>query len=168
MKKRLMLGTLLLFASVTFTACGKDAALDTYKDDMTSFYETVHEKSDAIDMLDPTSDTAVSDLLSLLDEINTAFTQLGEMEVPKQFSSTESLADDAAIYMNEANELYHEAYANDSYDENTGEAAKENYERAMERISYIADIFHGEIPDGDNITVITEDENGEVTETPVE
>lgn len=167
-KMKLTLCALLLSAAFSLNGCGKDAALEAYKENMNAFYETIQEKSDAIDMIDTSSETAVDELLSLLDEINVAFTELGEMEVPKQFSSIESLADDAASYMTEANELYHEAYADGSYNDIKGDAAKENYDRAMKRVSYIADIFHGEIPDDANVTVITEDENGFSTEGTTE
>lgn len=156
MKKKSILSALLLSLALSVSGCGKDAELDAYKENMNGFYEALLEKSDAIDMIDPASDTAVDDLLSLLDDINTEFTNLGEMSVPKQFESIEPLADDAASYMDEANKLYHEAYADGGYDSNIGDAAKENYERAMKRISYIADIFRGEVPDDENVTVITE------------
>ncbi|MBO5291672.1 MAG: hypothetical protein J6B10_00600 [Lachnospiraceae bacterium] len=165
MKRKTTLCTLLLMLTLSMTGCGKDEQLETYKEDMTAFYEVIQEKSDAIDMIDTTSETAVDELLGYLDDINTEFTALGEMKVPKQFASIESLADDAASYMNEANRLYHEAYANGSYDDSVGEAARQNYERAMKRISYIADIFHGEIPDDANVTVITEGEDDAPAET---
>lgn len=161
MKQKLTLSALLLALALGSSACGKDAGLEAYKDNMNQFYEALAEKSDAIDMLDPTSETAVEDLLALLDDIKAEFTALGEMSVPKQFSSIESLADDAASYMDEANRLYHDAYADGGYDSSIGDAAKENYDRAMKRISYIADIFHGEVPDDENVTVITEEGEGE-------
>jgi len=164
MKKKLFFPALLLTCIFGVTGCGKDETLETYKEDMNAFYEAVQEKSDAIDMIDTSSETAVDELLGFLDDINQEFTALGEMTVPEQFASIEPLADDAASYMAEANRLYHEAYMDGFYDENTGEAAKQNYERAMKRISYIADIFRGEVPDDANVTVITEEEDAGMPE----
>lgn len=162
MNRKRWLSLFLLLLPLSVGGCGRDEALDAYKEEMNRFYEAVQENSDAIGAIDTTSDTAIEELLGYLDKMESEFTALGDLEVPKQFSAIEPLADDAASYMQEANQLYHEAFAEGYYDDVSGEAARQNYERAMKRVSYIADIFQGDVPDDENVTVIVEDEDGSV------
>lgn len=161
MRKRLLFTVLLIVLALLPTGCGKDQKLEAFKEELTAFSASVLEKSERIDNIDVNNSVeAVNEFLSLLDEINAEFTNLGNLEVPKQFENVEELADDAASYMNEATELYHKAFEADLFDEDVLEAANENYTRAKKRVSYIADILRGEIPDDANITIITE-ESGE-------
>ena len=117
--------------------------------------------------IDPASDTAVNQLLSQLDQIDMLFQQLAAIEVPDdfedQFGNIEELADEAADYMTEADSLYHEAYAEERLDESLLMAADENYSRAMKRVNYIAQLLQGQIPEGDNITVIEADDEPDWT-----
>lgn len=162
MRKRFLLPVLLMMTlALIQTGCGKDKKLETFKEDMNNFSAAVLEKGGQIDSIDVNSEDAVNEFLSLLDEINAEFTSLGNLEVPKQFENVEDLADDAASYMNEAVTLYHEAFESDVYDEDVELAARENYTRAMKRVSYIADILRGEIPEDANITIITEPDDEE-------
>ena len=117
--------------------------------------------------IDPASDTAVNQLLSQLDQIDMLFQQLAAIEVPDdfedQFGNIEELADEAADSMTEADSLYHEAYAEERLDESLLMAADENYSRAMKRVNYIAQLLQGQIPEGDNITVIEADDEPDWT-----
>jgi len=107
--------------------------------------------------IDPNSEDSVSELLDCLDELNVQFTILADIDVPKDFASIESLADEAGSYMTEAVSLYHEVFEASEYDEATADVAKQNYDRAMMRLSYISTLLQGELPEGDNI-IITEEE----------
>ena len=65
--------------------------------------------------------------------------------------------------MTEAGSLYHEAYEQASLDESLLMAAEENYSRAMKRVNYIAQLLQGQMPEGDNITVIESDDDPDWT-----
>ncbi len=110
-----------------------------------------------MDVIDTTSPDAAYSLLGCLDELEVQFAILSEMKVPSKFAGIESLADEASSYMTEAVSLYHEVFENTEYDVTTADIAKENYDRAMKRLSYISSLLQGKLPDDDNL-IITEEE----------
>lgn len=130
------------------TGCGKsNPEMDSYKANMDQFFENISYFNNAINGIDPDSESAVSELLSLLDSMEASFTQMAELPVPDVFTGVDELADDASSYMTEAVSLYHQALEGESVDEYVAEAAKENYDRANLRLQYIVSILHGDIPE---------------------
>ncbi len=174
MKHNLLLTLFLSIALLTLTGCGKEnKALNIYKEEMTNFCNDIKEQNDIINAIDPSSESATDDLLTALDTLNEKFTILSEMTVPEQFSSIESLADEAGSYMSDAVTMYHEAFEAEEFDPATLEAANENYERAIKRVQYIGDILMGNMPDGDDVTVTDENtgtsySEDSTTDTPTE
>lgn len=157
MKIKLLLLSALLLSALCLSGCGKDAALEEYKENMTTFTENVSDIKIRMEEIDTDSEDANTALLSCLDELQVQFTLLSEMEVPNSFSNIESLADEAAEYMTEAVSLYHEVFEATEYDAATADVAAQNYDRAMKRLSYISSLLQGELPDDENI-IITEEE----------
>lgn len=156
--------TIILFLTfvlltVCLTGCGKEKALEKYKADVETFITDISAINDNINSIDMSSETRVEDFLTYADELEEAFTWFAELEVPKQFSSVESLADDAGVYMSEAVSLYHQVFEADVLDPLLLDVASENYKRANKRISYIASILQGETPEDEGITVEYLDEN---------
>lgn len=138
---------LISFFTVFFlTGCGKDTELENYKANMNQFFENIRLIDSSINAIDPNSETAVSDLLSLLDSMNTSFEQMASLNVPSGFPGVEELADEASKYMAEAVSYYHQAYEGE-YNANLEDAARQNYERANVRFQYIVSILHGDIPE---------------------
>lgn len=162
------------FCLFLLSGCGSDPKLSAFYDQMDSFYQSLSITVNTLESVDPDSESAVDDMLAGLDEMSVLFGQLAEIEVPDKleahFGNVEELADQASDYMEEAGRLYHEAYADGGYDADIAQAAFENYTRAMKRVNYIAILLQGRIPEDDNITVITEDNepdwNGGETDTP--
>ncbi len=147
---------LLLTASLLLTACGKnneEEEISAYRENMTSCYETIAASASALDTIDPSANSAVTDMLAQLDQLNTAFQDMAALEVPEEYSSIETMADDAAFYMSEASRLYHEAFADGGYLPDVGADAKAQYKAAMSYLTYIGDILMGELPEGDDVTV---------------
>ncbi len=138
---------LLTFITAFFlTGCGKDAELENYKANMNQFFENIRVIDSSINALDPNSETAVSDLLSLLDSMNTSFEQMASLNVPDGFPGVDELADEASEYMSEAVSYYHQAYEGE-YNAAFEDAARQNYEYANIRFQYIVSILHGDIPE---------------------
>ncbi len=136
------------------TGCGSDPELEHYKENMNIFFENVATYDASINAIDPASEDAVTQLLTLLDNMSTSFSQMAELTVPQVFIGVEQLADEADEYMKEAVSLYHQAFEAEVFDENIEEAAQENYSRANLRLQYILSILHGDIPE----EIITYDE----------
>lgn len=158
MKSKLIIFSLLMIASLSLIGCGNDSTLNAYHDEMNSFYENMSTKNEAINGIDISSPTAVEDLLANLTEMDEAFLHLSELEVPEEFTSVTSLADEASEYMSQSLILYQEALNTSAYDAQKAAAAYETYTRAMKRVEYIGNILMGVVPEGENITVVY-DEN---------
>lgn len=155
-KKFRTTASFLLAVCLLFTACGRnkeEEKITAYRESMTACYETIASSASALDEINPSANSAVTDMLTQLDLINTAFQDMAALDVPEEYSSIESMADDAAYYMNEASRLYHEAFADGGYLPDIGSNAKSQYTAAMTYLSYIGDILMGEIPEGDDVTV---------------
>lgn len=152
--------TLILVLLCLFMAgCGKYKQLEEYRNHMAAFTSGVSDISAKMEQIDTTSDTAVNEVLACLDEMEAQFLILADIEVPKEFASVESLADEASEYMSEAVSLYHEIFSAQTISEDDGflAAAQENYDRAMKRISYISTLLQGELPQGDDVFVTEEE-----------
>ncbi len=131
---------------VSLTGCGSDAGIETYKANMNQFFENVEIYDASINAIDPNSETATSDLLTLLDSMNTTFAQMATLEVPEGFPGVEQLADEASLYMSDAVSCYHQAY-DDEYDAVMEDVAYQYYQQANLRFQYIVSILHGDIPE---------------------
>ena len=145
----------------TLTGCGKDTELENYKANMNQFFENIRIIDSSINAIDPDSETAVSDLLGLLDSMNTSFEQMASLNVPSGFPGVEELAAEASKYMSEAVSYYHQAYEGE-YDATLADVAYKNYERANVRFQYIVSIIHGDIPE--EIYTYEDDETDSETE----
>ena len=148
---------LLLLLLLCLTGCGKNAELEEYQTNMSTFISNVSDIKSRMDSIDTASPDAVYSLLGCLDELQVQFEILSEMNVPSKFAGIESLADEASSYMTEAVLLYHEIFEAAEYDEAAADIAEENYDRAMKRLSYISSLLQGKLPDDENL-IITEEE----------
>ena len=151
---------MLLFAIclLFLTGCGSggNQQLNTFHDDMDSFYDSLSTTVSVLESIDPQSETAVEEMLAQLDNMTVLFDSLASMEYPEPFESIQETAIEASEYINTASELYHEAYADGNYDDSLAEAAAENYTRAMKRINYVAILLQGRYPEDENVTILSE------------
>ena len=156
MKKKLL--TLLLTACFILgvTGCGENKELTKYKNEMDKFFGNVEVIHNRMNTIDYEKDSALDELFVCLNDLDTEFKTMAQIEVPTEFSSIESLADEASENMTLAVEKYKEAYSHDSYNEYTAATADEYYARANKRFQYMIDILHGKMPEGENITVTEE------------
>lgn len=150
------LGVLMIITS----GCGKNDELEAYKTNMNQFFENMKIFDSSINAIDPQSETAPGELLTLLDSMETSFSQMASLEVPEAFPGVDQLADEASEYMTEAVSCYHQAFEGESYDAGMADIAKQNYDRANLRIQYILSILHGDIPE----EIYTDDSGTDDTE----
>lgn len=146
-----------LFATM-ITGCGKknSAALNKYKEDMTAFYDKLSYYDKEINSINPDADDAPTQLLTYMDQMNEAYKNMASYDIPEEFESISDISREAAEYMQTANEYYHRVYEGE-FDEEQEELARENYVRANNRVMVMLQVLHGEIPEGDNVIVTTED-----------
>jgi len=146
-KTKILLSILCLFLLFSLSGCGKDTALDDYKNKMETFFEQLSDYDGLINSLDPYSDSAVPDILNYLDGVALAVKEMATYDVPEVFYGVDELARQADEYMAEAVLLFNEAFLASPYNDNIALAATENYERANLRLRYIAEILRGDIPE---------------------
>lgn len=158
MKKKLLL--ICCAAMLVFLAagCGEKKELTDFAADMQSFCDNISNTKASIEMLDPASENGTAELLACIDAMAQNFQYLDECPVPDTYPSVEDLATEANAYMQEAASLYHQLFESEEpIEEASLEIAEENYSRAIERVGYISSLLQGETPEGDNITVTTEE-----------
>ena len=137
---------MILSFSLLFTGCSKkNQELENYKANMNQFFENIKVYNDSINSIDPQSDTAVSDLLALLDSMDTSFAQMASLTVPDGFPGVDQLAAEASENMSQAVSYYHQAFEGEEYDASLADVAKQYYDRANVRLQYIVSILHGDI-----------------------
>lgn len=156
MKKRIFLTVLLSCLFLVMTGCGKknDPELASYKRNMTDFYDRLADYDKKINSIDPESDSATDELLGYLDEMNKVYDIMSRIEIPDQFNGISDIAVEAAEYMQKANEFYHLAY-DDEFDADSEMLAAQYYQRANSRVLVMLEVLHGEVPEGDGISVET-------------
>ncbi|MDO4292243.1 MAG: hypothetical protein Q4C65_03330 [Eubacteriales bacterium] len=166
MKKRT--GIFLLAASLlTLAGCGEDPQMADYQDRMNAFYEDFSAGAQALEGIDPSSGTAVEELLESLELLNGLTEQLAQIPVPDVYAQAgvNELAAEAADHMAQADRMYREVYgAPDSgFDQETADAAHEHYLRAMKRINYIAVMLQGRTPEAEDVTLVPQEEEPDWT-----
>ena len=147
-----------VFCLAFLFGCGNTEKLETYYDGMMAFQGNISIITETIDLIDESKTQAPALVCDQLDKLTEQFRLMSELEVPKNFSGCEELADDAYTYMQEADRLYKEWAANpENADEQLVDMARQNYDRALTRVSYISVILQGGVPEGDGVS-ITEEE----------
>ena len=146
-----------LLSCIFVTGCGKndDPELEAYKESMTLFYQNLAAYDDQINALDPDDEAAKLQLLDILDQMNESYKTMSETTVPDQFSGIADISVEAADYMQKADEFYHMAYDNE-FDSDSEMLAAQYYERANSRAQVILQVLHGEVPEGEGVSVETQ------------
>ena len=154
---RVLSAVFVMGAAFLLGGCGKevDTGLETYKETMTEFYDKLTYYNNSINSIDPDSETAKAELLQYLDEMNDAYQVMAATEIPDEFSGISDIAVEAADYMDKASEFYHMAYDND-FDNDSEMLASQYYQRANSRVLVMLQVLHGEVPEGEGISVETE------------
>lgn len=153
--KALCLGFL---CACLLTGCQEDESLNEYRDNMEIFFNHIAEFDNEMNEIDVSAEDASSEMLGYLDDLDEEVAWMAGLEVPKEFSAVESLADEASENMSQAVAMFHMAYEGETFDAAVEEAAREYYNRANIRIQYIRTILHGEIPEGEGV-IYTEQED---------
>lgn len=128
------------------SACGADPALTQFKSEMDAFCSSIYDINDSINQIDASSENASDLALAYLDQLDDKFKEFADMDFPEAYDYLEPLADEAASYMQTAVESYHLVYAENGYDEEKADYARENSVRAFKRVQVILQVLHGEEP----------------------
>lgn len=157
MKKRFFLLMLSAITVISLCGCGKsDNELSQYRQEVEKFYEEVSQINDNINSIDAEKENAPDKLLSELDALNAVFQDFADVDVPDEYIAAESLADEAASFMNEAVSMYHSSFSEGTFNEFSSSMAYDKYCRAILRINYIGDLLQGKPLEGEGVNVYYE------------
>lgn len=152
MRNKVHIIFLAFLSALLLTACGEDAELAQFRKKVDAFCTKISEIDSSINNIDAQSEGATTELLTYLDDLDSAFQSFAQLDFPEEFDYLENLADESSEYMTEAVKSYHDAYGG-TYDEYTAEYAKQNYSRAYKRIQIIISFLHGEEPTDADLTI---------------
>lgn len=165
--KKFILSGICLILAFSFTGCGKnDDSIATFKTQIETFQTNINAIDQKINSIDPNSESATADLLAAFDEMDTEFKALAELKVPSKFANVEELADKASEHMTNAVSLYHQAFADNSYNPTFGDQAAQYYAKSIEKVQLIGKILCGETISSDFIESTGDDELMDPTMTP--
>lgn len=152
MKRKVILFLTAFMTAILLTACGEDPELTQFRKSIDDFCTRISEIDTSINSIDASSDNAVDELLSCLDDLKLVFQNFGKLDFPEEFDYLENTAKEASDYMTTAVDSFHEAYGQNSYNEYTAAYAQENYNRAYKRIQIIISFLHGTPPEDEDLT----------------
>ena len=162
-KKTMVISTALLGA-LSLSGC-KDAGeqekeLAVFSSSVADFKDYIQETNEKINNLDVSRKESASELLEILDGMETEFAGFAEYtdrirdRIPDQYESIPELAKTASEELSDAVSCYHTAYESESFDSNYADAAYTHYEYSMKAVTCIGYILAGEeIPDALQVTV---------------
>ena len=156
-KRLKVCGIAVAMVCLLMAGCGKkeDPELEAYRESMTSFYDSLNQYDSELNALDPDDEAAKLQLLDIMDRMNSTYKAMAETPVPEEFSGIADISVEAADYMQKADEFYHMAYDNE-FDSDSEMLAAQYYERANSRAQVILQVLHGEVPEGEGISVETQ------------
>ncbi|MEZ3445469.1 MAG: hypothetical protein K1W30_10140 [Lachnospiraceae bacterium] len=167
-KKTLLLSAALL-GVLGLSGCGntsdEEKTLAVFSSSIADFKDYIQEADERINGLDVNQQESASELLEILDSMETEFAEFAELskaQAPNQYESISRLAEQASSDMTMAVSYYHTAYESEEFDKNYADAAYQHYTYSMEAVKYIGMLLKGEdIPENDHVTVqeITNDEH---------
>lgn len=153
MKTKKYLFTATFISALLFSGCGEDKELTAFRESFEEFCTDVAEIDSSMNNLDANAETAPTEILALLDQLEVEFQELAALEVPEEFAYLSDLADEASENMGLAVENYHTAFESETHDAYAANIASQYYERAYKRIQYMITFLHGEVPDDENVSV---------------
>lgn len=139
---------LLVFSALLLSGCGSEKAeeLEAYRKKMDGFFTTLSDCSDQMSAIDPSSDTASDDLLTIIDRISNACMDAAAVEAPAEYRTVQEMAVSANESMTEAKENFHKAFEGD-FDEDAYNKGMTAYDDANEKIRSMISYLHGEETD---------------------
>ena len=151
--RKSLLAAIMLSTLFFTTGCGEDPELTKFRNSFEEFCTDVAEIDSSINNIDANAETAPTELLALLDQLEVEFQELAALDVPEEFEYLTDLADEASENMSLAVENYHTAFESEIHDTYAADIASQYYERAYKRIQYMITFLHGEIPEDENVSV---------------
>ncbi len=148
--KKIFTFIITLILSLNLIACSKQNSDEIFKfqNNLNSILIEIEKIHNNINSLDTTDTNAPKIMLNNLSDLKDAFKDLSKLKITDdKHSYITGLAEEGSDYMEQAYDLFKEAYSKDILDEETADLAYKYLERATKRINVIVTMLHGEVPD---------------------
>lgn len=122
-----LLGTLLL------SGCGTSQKLEelqNYRSEMDGFCSSVSSLQAQIDAIEPDSENAQEELLSLLDQLAEVSAEAAEVSTPEGYEEAGEMCRRASDYLQEAKGEYHAAFEAEPFDTESFQKGLDSYQSA--------------------------------------
>lgn len=143
MKKRLLLILTICIMVFGLTACGSKEK-QNFISNLNIFCNNIQVVDYNINNINPKSTKAVENLIDQLDALAGCYSDFANLEFPKEYAGLKDTALEASDYMAVAVSYYKTAYEGEYYNEEYGNYAKDNYDRAYKRVQAIVKVIKGE------------------------
>lgn len=164
-KTLIIIAATVVITCIVLHGCGEDnittmepdEAVLTFKASVESFCDEVAGLNDQINAIDSSTEGSHTELLSLLDRMQTAFDDFSKVELPEAYRYLSDIPDKAAEYMDTAVSSYHELLdSGETPTANLADYAAENYSRACKRVHVLLKALRGEDIDDAGVSVTFE------------
>ncbi len=156
------IAAILLSVSLTalsLTGCKNEEAdaVTAYGEEMSTFFDAVAASQNTLNAIDPNAEDAQEQLLGQIDTLKDLCQDAAQVNAPEGYNAVQEMASQAAMFMEKASEGYHDAFEGETFNEEEYNTASENLESANDRITYMVQFLHGEIPEPYKDLIETED-----------
>lgn len=148
MKHKLLI--LFMILSLLLCGCGNNSeAVLAFQNELNAVILKIEGIHNDLENLDANAVDASAQALESLASLKEAFDELAMIEVKDDaYAFITDLAIEGSQYMEQAYKLFEEAFAGETYDDDTATLAYQYLERASKRINVIITMLHGEVPEG--------------------
>ncbi len=139
--KKIFMPTVCLALLLSLFACAPGSIkYDNYRKDVDKLYERIIATDAIINNIDVNSETSVTEMFDALDKLKEEFETFSKVDTPKEFKDCQYLSEEAAKYVDSAEQNFHLALDgeyNDTYFKN-GVA---NYNEVLKCVNYMGDVL---------------------------
>ena len=123
----------ILLTILLLSGCGTSQKLEelqNYRSEMDGFCSSVSSLQSQIDAIEPDSENAQEELLSLLDQLAEVSAEAAEVSTPKGYEEAGEMCRRASDYLQEAKGEYHAAFEATPFDTESFQKGLDSYQSA--------------------------------------
>lgn len=134
----------ILLTILLLSGCGTSQKLEelqNYRSEMDGFCSSVSSLQAQIDAIEPDSESAQEELLSLLDQLAEASAEAAGFSTPEGYEEAGEMCRRASDYLQEAKGEYHAAFEADPFDTESFQKGLDSYQSAGRCLSLMLEDF---------------------------
>jgi len=129
-----------LFSLSVFGCSISNSEYDDYHKEVNNLYEQIVSTDVKINNLDVESESSINEMFESMDSLKTSFEEFSKVDTPKEFSDCIYLSEEAARYIEDAQNDFHKAL-DDEYDDISFKSGISNYNEVIKCVNYMGDVL---------------------------